>query len=92
MDSHEERIRGADAKQLLDHPLLKEALETIESRLVDQLARVDIKPEDIARMQSLLAAKRAFQKYLTQVVTTGTMASLQEQEKRSLADRMLRRA
>jgi len=87
MDELDERIRGADAEQLLKNKLLIEALATIESNVVNRLAMPDIKPDDIIRMQAILAGKRAFERYLAQIITTGKMAALQEQ-KRSMFDRL----
>ena len=90
MDPQEEQQRGVEAAQLLRNPLLIEAMAAIEARIVDRLAAVDIKPEEVLRVQALLAAKRAFERYLTQVTVTGKMSDIAEQERRSILERVKR--
>jgi hypothetical protein len=99
MTEHEERIRGADAEQLLANPLLKEALATIEANVVNRMATPDLQPAEILRMQGILTGKRAFERYLKEVVTTGKMAGImveqkaqEEEKKRTLMDRFRRSA
>lgn len=93
MNASDEQRRGIEAQQLLGNTLLTEAMATIEARIVDQLASADTPPDKVARLQALLVAKRTFHRYLAQVVQTGTMAALEENEKRkrSMFD-MIRRA
>lgn len=86
MTEQEEIIRGNQARQLLAEPMLKEALEQIEAKLIEQLAQVDLSPERILKLQGVLAAKRTFEKYLKNVVDTGTMAAMTTEKKRKLRD------
>ncbi len=92
MTEQEERIRGADAEHLLANAMMREALETIEARLIDKLASADTKPDEALRLQAILVGKRRFEYYLKQIIQTGKMAEIVEEQKRSLADRILRRA
>ncbi len=86
--AEEDKRRAEDAKQLLRHPLLREALREIESRLIEQLALVDVAPERVARLQSILAAKRVFERYLTSTVETGTLVLEQERQRQSITERL----
>ena len=95
MTEQDERIRGADAEQLLKNKLLVEALETIETNVVDRMATPDLQPAEILRMQAILTGKRAFERYLRGIVTTGRMAAQmaqEEEKKRTLMDRFKRSA
>ena len=92
MTEHEEMIRAADAKHLLANEMLREALEVIEANVVNKLAEADLAPDRILKLQAILAGKRAFQKYLHMVIQTGKLAEEAEKQKRSIADRILRRA
>ena len=78
----DEQRRGIAAQQLLANEMLQEALANIEARLVDQLAQAEVTPERVARLQALLAAKRTFERYLRNVVSTGTMAAMDEEKRR----------
>ena len=82
--------RGEEARQLLNNPLLKEAYEVIEARLVDQLSLAENSKERAEHVRYLLIAHRKYFGYLQQVVTTGTMAALEIERKASLAERMTR--
>lgn len=94
MSPEREKARADEAKHLLEHPLLVEAFQAIESRLVDQLAVAELTPERRDRLQTLLASGRLYRKYLENVVAGGALAAAQiEQDKqRSLAARIFRAA
>lgn len=66
---------GAQAQQLLDNPLLKEAHENIEKAIVDALAKVDV--ADTAHTLELVRALQAHRRgrtLLDQYVTHGKLA------------------
>jgi hypothetical protein len=72
--------RGQEAERVLAEPLLVEAFAAIEESVVGRLRRVDVGDEDgqrdlVVTLQLLGKVKQ----YITDVVTTGRMAALEEQ-------------
>jgi len=88
MTPEQEIIRGEEAHRVLSAPVYKEAFEEIETRLVSQLAVIEITKERAEYLRQLLVANRKIRSYLEQVMITGQMA---EQQK-SLLDRVKDRA
>jgi hypothetical protein len=88
----EERIRGADAKQVLDNRIYKEAFSALEARWINELAQQEIEPKRAEYVRTLLVAGRRHKQYLEQVMVSGTMAAMEIERKRTLAERMLRRS
>lgn len=87
MDEQQERIRGADAARILDEPLLKEAFATIEQNIVNKLATTSTPDPERVQLSYLLAAGRAYQRYLKQTMETGKMAEVAfEQKQRGVLD------
>jgi hypothetical protein len=80
--------RGRQANELLENPLIKEAFETIRSRYMSEWenspARDSAGREKIWTYLKQLEAVKA---HLSEVVTTGKMAQM-EQEQRSLVERL----
>ena len=91
MDDRQQEIRGAEARQVLENALYKEAFAAIEARLVNELAQQDIDPKRAEYLRTLIVAGRKHRQYLEQVVVSGTMAAMQIERKRTLAERMLHR-
>lgn len=91
MDSETERQRGIAAQQLLENEMFQEAFAAIDARLCDQLGMADVAPERIARLQSLLAAHRTLKKYWVNVIQTGTMVALEDENRRRGVMGMFRR-
>jgi hypothetical protein len=87
MNDNEER-RGEEARQLLSHPLLHEAVTMIEGRLIEQLSLAENTRERAEHLRYLLIAHRKYWGYLQQVVTSGTMAAMEEERKRTLSERV----
>lgn len=78
---NDEIRRGEDAKRVLAEPLLKEAFEKIEAAVMDEIRRVDV--GDAAKQRDLIVTFQLLQKvrrYLADVVTTGEMAKLTEEQ------------
>jgi hypothetical protein len=78
--------RGVEADRLIRNPMLREAFQVIEERLVSELAVLEITDERRTKLQMLLALGRKYRTYLEQVVKTGELATLEEQRKRTLAE------
>jgi hypothetical protein len=76
--------RGAEASQVLNNPLYKEAHQTIEERLVNELAQAELKPERAEYLRQLLVMNRKHKAYLEQVMVTGKYAEAEEERKSML--------
>jgi hypothetical protein len=84
-----EKQRGHDAQRIMDDPLFKEALERIETGLIDSMKLVpmadrDTQHELILTMQLLHRFKGIF----TEIMQTGKMAQMQED---TMSNRLVRR-
>ena len=83
MNSDEAIRRADEAKRLLEHPLLKEAFEHVESecwRLFKAVA-----PEDLAALAQIKSTQYVHQKYVSfmrGVIQNGAVERMQIEEKR----------
>ena len=76
MDEEVEISRGKDAYRLLENPLLKEVLETIRERYLDDIERSDLSRQDVREEAfRMLCAVRVIKNHLTSFVNTGKLAS-----------------
>lgn len=78
---NDEIRRGEDARRVLAEPLLKEAFEKIEAAVMDEIRRVDV--GDANKQRDLIVTFQLLQKvrrYLADVVTTGDLAKLTEEQ------------
>jgi hypothetical protein len=76
MTPAQEVSRGAQAAELLEHPLLAEAISAVERNIIEQWTNTT--PRDAAdreRYYLMLLASRAFQQHLTTHIETGKLAS-----------------
>jgi ribosomal protein L17 len=89
MSPQEELRRGEDARRILEEPLLKEAFKVIEERIINSIAVVEIDKERAEYLRTILVASRKVRQYLEQVVTSGKLASMDE-ERKSFMDTMRR--
>lgn len=78
--------RGVEADRLIRNPMLREAFQVIEERIVSELAVLEITDERRTKLQMLLALGRKYRTYLEQVVRTGELAAIEENRKRTLAE------
>ncbi len=91
MTEQEEMIRAADAKHLLSNPMYREAWEIPRERIIKKLES-SISDDERRDLNYLLRAFRVARSYAEQVIETGKLAEEADKQKRSFADRMLRRA
>lgn len=84
--------RGMEAQSVLQNGIYKEAYTVIRDNIVVQLSLADTPDDRRKRLNDLLVALGKVEGYMRQVMTTGTMAAMEMERKRSLADRVLRRA
>ena len=76
MDEGVEIARGNNAHRLLENPLLKEVLESIRQRYLDDIERSDLSRPDVREEAfRMLCAVRVFKNHLTSFVNTGKLAS-----------------
>ena len=90
MTYEEEQRRGARAEQILNDPMLKEAFAAVEARIVADLKDLNITHEKRERLQLMLALGDKYQKYLRDLITTGNMAGMEVERKRTLSERFRR--
>lgn len=92
MDPQLSERRGEDARRLLGSELYKESWQVVREKLIQRLEHPDLPPDERQRLNNALVGLKDARRYLEQVMVTGTMVAMETQRKRSLADRMLRRA
>lgn len=80
-------VRGEEAHRVLNAEVYKEAFQTIEERLISQLATIEITPERAEYLRQLLVANRKVRSYLEQVMVTGHL----EAQRLSLMDRLTKK-
>lgn len=91
MGLDQERIRGQDAKQLLQNPVLKEAFESTERQILEQMKQV--KPSDERMHTRLIDAYKllhTIRGHIEKRIQTGQLAELQL-EKESTLGRVVRK-
>jgi hypothetical protein len=91
MTPAEEERRGVEAQHVMENKIYREAYAALEARYVDEMAQQDVDPKRAEFLRLLLVASRKHRKYLEQVMVSGTMAAMQVERKRTLAERMLHR-
>ena len=75
--------RAERAKQLLNEPLIKEALDAIESLLIEQWSATPIKDQEMReKIWMMFNIKRNFVQRMTEHIETGKIASLQMRQPR----------
>lgn len=88
MELEQEALRGTQARELLDNPLLIEAFETVEKAYIDAWKNEQsLKPENREYLWKLVRTVQDVRKHLETAVETGKMAKIQLQQK-SLRERM----
>ncbi len=92
MDSIQAERRGEEAKRLLGEELYKESWVALREQIVVRLESEELTNDQRLELVNLLRQHRRAKRYLEQVMVTGTMVAMEEQRKRSIADRILRRA
>lgn len=85
-------IRATDAKQLLEHPLFKEAFGVIEQRIVGELRLMDTTDERRKRLNDLLVSLAKVRTYIEQIALTGELMAREIERERSLPERIRRAA
>lgn len=76
-----ERIRGAEARQLLENKYLKEAFDAAEKSILEQMDEVSLRDVDM-HTRLILARKTvaSVRRYIERVIETGQMAEIQLKE------------
>ncbi len=92
MDEIQAERRGEDARALLSNELFKEAWAALREQLTRRLETEELSVEQRMELVNLLRANRKAKIYLEQVLVTGTFAAQDIERKRSLLDRIKRRA
>ena len=92
MDARTAERRGEEARQLLETPLLKEAWQALRDVIVARLESESLTDDQRRDLNYQLQALRKHKRWFEQVLVTGTLTAMEEQRKRTIADRILRRA
>lgn len=92
MTPQEEERRGVEAKYILDNAIYREAYDTIRSNIVSQLSLADTPDDKRGRLNNLLIALSKIEQYMKQIMASGTMAAMQIERDRTLAERLFKRA
>jgi hypothetical protein len=90
MDYEQERLRGRQAEDLLAHPLLVEAFETLENEVIETWKNSPARDEDgREKLWLMLHLSQKVKMHLQTIVQSGKMAAIELQalEKRSLMQR-----
>lgn len=82
-----EEMRGEQARSVLDNPIYRESYKAVEDRIVDQLGLADLDKDRREKLNNLLVAHRTLKRYMETVLTTGTMAAMEINRKKTLAER-----
>lgn len=76
--SHQDLSRAAQARELLEHPLLVEALEAFEKEVIAEWKKSPARDQEgREKLFLMLKAQEKFKQCLTSMVTTGKLLSLQ---------------
>lgn len=73
MEEREHLQRADHAQALLEHPLLKEALEHYETEITEAWKTQNASPADRERLHQMLKAAQHFRRYLQSTVETGQL-------------------
>ena len=90
MDTQQEAIRAADAKQLLQHPLFVEAFGGIEERIVRELRSADLSDDRRKRLNDLLVSLSRVRSYIEQIAKTGDLIAANIEHERTFGERLRR--
>lgn len=81
---HTEISRAQQARNLMEHPLLVEAFETLESNLTNAMLDGDRDQNEVLELRDRLLALRAIKHQLGRVMETGRLAERQLAERQPL--------
>lgn len=83
-----EQERARQAQELAEHPLFKESLATYRERLMTQWAESPARDtEGREKLWLMLKTAEAVERHLVELMETGKLASIQLEQRRSLAQR-----
>jgi hypothetical protein len=88
MSPEQEEQRGERARQVLDNEVYREAYKAMTDRIVSQLSLADTPDDKRERLNDLLIALAKVENYLRQVLVSGTMAAMDIERRRTLAERL----
>lgn len=91
MTPEQEERRGEEARAVLESGIYKESYAQIEANIVAQMAKQATTAEQGEDLRRLLIALRKVKTYMEQVATTGTMAAMAANDKRTMLDKVLGR-
>ncbi len=82
MTPQEEMMRAEKARQILEDPFVREALDDIKSTLIEQWRSAPVKDSDLKeRLWALYNAAHKFEELMRSHIETGKLASIGEQQR-----------
>ena len=88
LSPQEEERRGLEAQVVLENGIYKESYKVIRDNIVAQLSLADLADDKRQRLNNLLVALAKVEQYMKQVMVSGTMAAMQIERERTLAERV----
>jgi len=88
----EQERRGEEARRILNDPIYREAWGALRETLTKRLESEPLTAQQRLEIVDLLIANRKARVYMEQVLVTGTFAAAEQERKRTLRERLLRRA
>jgi hypothetical protein len=89
MELHEEISRGQQAKELMEHPLFREAVETLRTRYMDEWAASPVRdPEGREKIWMLQKSLSAVESHVKEVMETGKLARIQWEQEQTRSQRV----
>ena len=80
-----EMLRGAQAQELIDNPLIAEALSAWETEITKAWKTSPLRDaEGRESLRRLLEASTRFRRYLTQTIETGQLARVQQERETAM--------
>ncbi len=92
MDDAERERRGEDARFIVNNELYKESWTVLREKLTRQLETEDLTDEQRLEVVNTLRALRRVRGYLEQIIYSGHLAAEETVRKRTILERMTRRA
>lgn len=85
MNTHDESVRGHEANQILEHPLFREAIDTMRQAIIDKWRAAPIRDREgmheLKLMDKLLSDLEGYFKHIAE---TGKMAEIQLEQARKV--------
>lgn len=91
MTETEEISRAQEAQRLMEHPLMAEAFGSIETALIENLSKVEVRDAELEREYvRTLQLLRKLKSHFHEIMETGKLARLTKEQRESMRDKVRR--